>query len=60
MFKHSRYISPKVSQVPSYVLFALFVTWKLDLLTTETANDFKKFKLFILRSVWKHNFKVVG
>ena len=47
LLAHSRYISLKVSRVPGYVLFALFGTQKINLLTNERANDFKKCYSFI-------------
>ena len=43
----SRYISSKVSGVSGYVLHALLGTKELELLTIETANDFKTFYSFI-------------
>ena len=54
-----RYFSPKVSEVPGYMLLALFGTEEVNALTIATANDFKKFNLFILCSAWKHNLRVV-
>ena len=43
---HSFYISPKVSKVPGYILLTRLNAYDLDLRTTETVDDFKKF-LFI-------------
>ena len=45
---HSRHFISKVSGVPGYVLLALYGTKELNLLASETANDFIKFYLFIL------------
>ena len=57
MVVHSRYISFKLFEVYSNVLFAQFAacTFKVDLLTIETANDFTRFYLSC-----KHKCKVVG
>ena len=40
---HSCYVSPKVSQISGYVLLVLLGIWEVNLLTIETAHDFKKF-----------------
>ena len=43
-----RYISPKISKFPGYVLLAQFDIKVVDLLTIETAENFKLFHSFVL------------
>ena len=51
-FEIPGYISPFksfiISGIPGCIILGLFGTWKVDLLTIETANNFKTFYLFIL------------
>ena len=59
---HKSNISAKVFEVLSKVLVALFpgFSWKVDLLTIETINNFTYFNPFISALAWKHKCKVVG
>ena len=62
MVAHSRYISFKLFEVYSNVLFAQFAacTYEVDLLTIETANNLTKFYPCISPLSYKHKCKVVG